>query len=90
MEETKKAVGRPKKDPSLVRSQRRYNLTLPTDKFNEVKDIAEEEGVSFLQVVQRFIQVGVILHRANKNDSQLILRKINKDGVVEEERLVLL
>ena len=87
----KQGVGRPRKNPNMQNFQRRYNLALNNDDFDQVKEIAVEKGVSFLQVIQGFVRFGIHVYRETKNDgAQIILRKKVKDGNQSEDTQILI
>ena len=84
----RKKVGRPPKFGS--QNLRRYNLVLHANEFAEVKEIAEEKGVSFLQVIQGFVRFGIYVYRETRNDAvQIILRK-KKGNEAEDTQILVL
>lgn len=90
-EVVKKRVGRPPKDSSKSRKERRYNLALSEGDFETVKKIAEEERTSFLQVVQRFVRIGIMIYNAIRQDKgQVILRTKTDDGKDDDQQILML
>jgi ATP-dependent Clp protease ATP-binding subunit ClpA len=63
---------------------RRYNLALPEDLFREVESIAERDNSSLLEVLRRFIRLGVYLDDLRRaHATRLVIR------VGQEERELL-
>ena len=61
---------------------KRYNLSLPTELFEQIETIAETEQVTVLEVIRRFIKLGLIAHRIDKTpDAALLIR----EGATERE-----
>lgn len=90
-QERKNSVGRPRKDPSTQIAQRRYNLALNNADFEDVKTIAHNKGVSFLQVAQTMIHFGIHIYKETQDDkAQIILRKRGQDGKPDTETQILL
>jgi hypothetical protein len=65
---------------------KRYNLALPTNVYNEVAGLAQQEGASVLELLKRLIKIGlVVLKAAHSPDTSVIIREGNT-----ETKLVLL
>jgi hypothetical protein len=65
---------------------KRYNLILPINLFNQVQTLADEEGTSALELLKRFIRIGLVITKLTQSpDSTLVIRQ---DG--RERELVLL
>jgi|GEM_PF-2256625 len=61
---------------------KRYNLVLPIDLFNAIQDIANEQHTSVVDILKRFITLGLIAYDAQKDpNAKLIL----KEGGREQE-----
>lgn len=85
----RKKVGRPRKFGAAQHS--RYNLALNQSDFNEVKGIADEKGVSFLQVIQGFVRFGIyVYHETKNNKAQIILRKNKNENESEDTQILVL
>jgi hypothetical protein len=65
---------------------KRYNLILPINLFNQVQTLADEEGTSALELLKRFIRIGLIITKLTQSsDAALVIRQNGK-----ERELVLL
>ena len=65
---------------------KRYNLILPMNLFNQVQALADEEGTTVLELLKRFIRIGLVITKLTQSpDSALLIRQ---DG--KERELVLL
>jgi hypothetical protein len=54
----------------------RYNLALPKDLFDELKGAADERGMTVVEVLRKFIKLGLIaLDTQDKPGSALIIRE---------------
>ena len=59
---------------------KRYNLVLPSGLFDEVQGLADSENVSVLELLKRFIKIGLILTKFSQSpDTSLILREGDKE-----------
>jgi len=64
-----------------LKGKKRYHLVLPEDVYEQVKVLAEQKGLSVVDVLRKFIQLGIILSR--KSDSTLVIReKDNKETLI--------
>jgi hypothetical protein len=50
-----------------------YPLVMPRSVWDELLDIADENGVSVLHVMQEFIRLGLVVSKLQKPDSELVL-----------------
>lgn len=67
----------PKKSSTGVK---RYNLALPEEVFEEIQLIADENHTTMLEILRRFIKLGLIAYELEKNeDSALIIREGEKE-----------
>lgn len=65
---------------------KRYNLVLPMDLFNAVNQLAEEEQTTVVELLRRFIKLGLIAADVARDpNSKLIIR----EGKQEQEILLL-
>lgn len=54
----------------------RYNLALPKELFDEIKDAADERGMTVVEVIRKFIKLGLIaLETQDTSGSALIIRE---------------
>jgi hypothetical protein len=54
----------------------RYNLALPKELFEELKEAADERGMTVVEVLRKFIKLGLLaLETENKPGSALIIRE---------------
>ncbi len=65
---------------------KRYNLLLPINLFNQVQALADEEGTSVLELLKRFIRIGLVITKLTQSPDAALL--IRQDG--KERELVLL
>lgn len=55
---------------------KRYNLVLPEELFNEVQRIADDRQTSVVDILRRFIKLGLLADRIEKSPgSALIIRE---------------
>lgn len=65
---------------------KRYNLVLPNSLFDEVQILANDENISILELLKRFIKIGLLVTKlAQSPNVSLILREGDR-----ERELVLL
>ncbi|EMG35633.1 hypothetical protein PCS_03610 [Desulfocurvibacter africanus PCS] len=66
---------------------KRYNLALPEELFKEVQAIADQNHTSVLEVLKRFIKLGLIVADISKKaDARIII----KENTQERELLFLI
>jgi hypothetical protein len=54
----------------------RYNLALPKELFEELKEAADERGITVVEVLRKFIKLGLLaLETQDKPGSALIIRE---------------
>ena len=59
---------------------KRYNLALPEEVFNAVQQIADEQHTTMLEILRRFIKLGLIAYELEKReDAALIIREGDKE-----------
>ncbi len=64
----------------------RYNLALPKELFDELKDAADARGITVVEALRKFIKLGLIaLDTQDKPGSALIIR----EGDTEREIMLL-
>ncbi len=64
----------------------RYNLALPKELFDELKDAADSRGITVVEALRKFIKLGLIaLDTQDKPGSALIIR----EGDTEREIMIL-
>ncbi len=64
----------------------RYNLALPAPLFEELKNTADQRGMTVVEVLRKFIKLGLIaLEVQDKSGSALVIR----EGDAEREIMML-
>ena len=62
---------------------KRYNLALPEELFNEVQQIADKEHITVLEVLRRFIKLGLLVSKTlDDPNSDLYIREGNNERKV--------
>ena len=62
---------------------KRYNLALPEELFNEVQQIADKEHITVLEVLRRFIKLGLLVSKTlDDPHSDLYIREGNSERKV--------
>ncbi len=68
------------------RTQKRYNLVLPEELFAKVQELADERGVTVVEILRRFIKLGLLVAQSEDSlDSTFIIR----EGESEREVILL-
>lgn len=63
---------------------KRYNLSIPETLFDQVKELADREGTSVLDVFRKFIKLGLFIEKVKDNpETSFILREGEKETFVE-------
>jgi hypothetical protein len=63
-----------------VNNLRRYSLVLPDDLFNEVERLADERQVTVVELLRRFIKLGLLaVQIENSPDKALLIREGDRD-----------
>jgi hypothetical protein len=59
---------------------KRYNLALPEDLFNEVQRLAEERHTTVLELLRRFVKLGLLAIQIEETPgSTLLIREGDKE-----------
>ena len=66
--------------------KKRYNLGLPVDLFDRLEEIAETKQSTTLAILQRFIEIGLLLHESTQDGGKLL---IERDGETTKELIIL-
>ena len=61
--------------------KRRYSLVLPLEVWTELEKVADEHGTTMVDLIRRFLKLGLIVTYAEKQNKALVL----KDGQSEQE-----
>lgn len=86
MDTRRKAISQEQQENSKKGKVKRYNLVLPNSLFDEVQILANDEKISVLELLKRFIKIGLVLTKfARSPNARLILREGDR-----ERELVLL
>jgi len=59
----------------MASEKKRYNLALPVELFDELSHLADAENTTMLEVIRKFIKLGLLLH---KQDYEILLK--TKEG----------
>ena len=65
---------------------KRYNLVLPTDLFEQVERIADEEHATVVDVLRRFVKLGLLASRIERTPEAALLIR---EGGTEREIIFL-
>ena len=68
----------------IKRNVHRYNLDIPEELYQEVQTIAAMKGTTFVELVRKFIRVGLIVVELEKQGGKLIIRT----GDTEKEIII--
>ena len=59
---------------------KRYNLGIPEDLYQEVRDMADAEATTVLEIFKRLMKVGLVLYKKQKDPNTcFIIREKGKD-----------
>jgi hypothetical protein len=75
---TQNAVPKKKREVEANSGLKRYSLVLPEPSFIEVQRIAENEHTTILDLIRRFIKIGLLLARLSP-DAEIIIREDDKE-----------
>lgn len=64
---------------------KRYNLVIPEELFNEVKNVADKQGTTTVEVIRKFIRIGLL---AEKTQSEPGSALIIREGDTERQILI--
>ena len=64
----------------MPNEMRRYSLQIPTELFDQVQSLADEQQTTVVDLLRRFIKLGLMAAKAGEN-TQFIVRT---DGVDRE------
>ena len=68
------------------KEMKRYNLVLPQILFDELQRIADEKDTTVVEIIKRFIRLGLLVSNAEKSpDMSFVLRRGDR-----EDQLLLL
>jgi hypothetical protein len=55
---------------------KRYNLALPQELFDELQELADRQHTTVVELIRRFIKLGLIAVRVQENpDAALLIRE---------------
>jgi hypothetical protein len=76
----------PISDEMAIKKNKRYNLSLPEQLYEELGREANERGVTIVELLRSFIKLGLLIMKMEKKDDvSLIIR----EGDVEREIILL-
>jgi len=79
-EKEQNAIQQPKKQENSYNQVKRYNLVLPNNLFDEVQSLANKENVSILELLKRFIKIGLVLTKLCQSpDASIIIREGDRE-----------
>lgn len=62
---------------------KRYNLVLPEELFDELQGMADRENTTVVDVLRKFIKIGLLVDKvSNSDNSKLLIRENNVDREV--------
>lgn len=64
-------------EPRAKAKVARYNLALPAQLMTEIQSIADSECTTVLEVIRKFIKLGLVAVNAQRNNGRIIL---DQDG----------
>ena len=57
-------------------SHKRYNLVLPQELFDDIKQVADKQGTTSVEVIRKFIRIGLLAEKIQDDpESALIIRE---------------
>jgi hypothetical protein len=65
---------------------KRYNLVLPEALFSEVQALADQRGVTVLELLRKFIRLGLLVAKAEDSPDTVFLLR---DGETERQLVLL-
>jgi hypothetical protein len=65
---------------------KRYNLVLPEPLFREVQELAEQRHVTVLEILRKFIRLGLLVAKAEESPDTVFLLR---DGDTERQLVLL-
>lgn len=66
---------RDKGPPENNSGVKRYNMALPLELYEELREISDKEHTSIVELVRKFIKLGLIVLRIERDpDAQIIIR----------------
>jgi hypothetical protein len=65
---------------------KRYNLVLPEPLFREVQELAEQRHMSVLEVLRKFIRLGLLVAKAEESPDTVFLLR---DGDTERQLILI-
>ena len=52
---------------------KRYNMVLPETLYIELQDVAKENDITVVELLRRFIKLGLVVHNVSKDPSAAFL-----------------
>lgn len=69
--------------PIKNKPPRQYNLVLQDELFVELKKVAAQNGISMVELLRRFIRLGLLVEKLqNEPDSAFLIREGNSEREV--------
>ena len=63
--------------------QKRYNLVIPSNLYDEIKELSERRGSTVVETIRKFLKVGLLVSKLqDAPDSAFIIREGNSEREV--------
>lgn len=66
----------------MKKPAKRYNLVMQADLFNQVEAIAQAEDTTVLEILKRYIRLGLLIEEVRKNGGELVIREGDKERTI--------
>lgn len=64
---------------------KRYSLALPSSTYNKIKEVAQEEEKTILQIFKEFLKIGLYVYECQKEGKRVVI----EDGKKRKEIFIL-
>lgn len=65
--------------PTKAKQMKRYNLALPEELFREIERIADDHGLTVVDVMRAFVKLGLLAEKIGKaEDSAILIKQGNR------------
>ena len=69
-----------------TKNVKRYTIVLPEDEYVELQNVADRRNITILELLRRFIKLGILMDEAEQNPDAKILIQ---EGETEREVIFL-
>jgi hypothetical protein len=74
------AADKPMVNKKSIPKTKRYNLVLPDELYGELQNLADRRSLSVIDVMRKFIQIGMIVDKASTMpNTKILIRENNVD-----------